>query len=126
MSQRAALQALDASIMTAMRGAGFADAATYTAPAGLPVACQVYVDQLAQFFGGDNAEVAGYRTTVTFFRSEVPRPIRGANVVADGVTYTLDQLDAQDESMSRWVVLRDIGEAQGETVTIIDGGGDPL
>lgn len=105
MSQRLALQALDASIMTAFAGVGFADAAVYTAPAGIPVACRIYVDNVAQFFGGDNAEVAGYRTTVTLFRSEVPRPIRGATVVADGVTHTLDQLDAQDESMSRWVVL---------------------
>ncbi len=105
MSQRAALQALDARIMTAMHGAALADGAVYTAPAGFPVVCQVYVDNVAQFFGGDSAEVAGYRTTVTLFRSHVPRPIIGATVLADGVLYTLEQLDAQDESMSRWVVL---------------------
>ncbi|MDQ3160595.1 MAG: hypothetical protein M3Q51_06175 [Pseudomonadota bacterium] len=105
MSQRAALQALDASIITAFATVGFADAAVYTPPSGIPVDCRVYVDNVAQFFGGDSAEVAGYRTTVTLFRSDVLRPIRGATVFADGVTHTLDQLDAQDESMSRWVVL---------------------
>ena len=105
MSQTAALRALDASIMTAMRGIGFGDVGVYTAPAGLPIAVQVYVDRVAQFFGGDSAEVAGYRTTVTLFRRDVPSPVRGATVLADGVTHTLDQLDAQDESMSRWVVL---------------------
>lgn len=105
MSQTAALRALDASIMDAMLGAGMADAAVYTAPAGLPVDCNVYVDRVAQFFGGDSAEVAGYRTTVTLFRNQVPSPVRGATVLADGTTHTLDQLDAQDQSMSRWVVL---------------------
>ena len=106
MSQTAALRALDATIMTAMRGAGMADEAVYTAPVGLPVACHVYVDRVAQFFGGDSAEVAGYRTTVTLFRAQVPRPIRGATVLADGQAYTLDALDEQDQSMSRWVVLQ--------------------
>ena len=105
MSQTAALRSLDASILTAFRGAGLADSGVYTAPAGLPVAVEVYVDRVAQFFGGDSAEVAGYRTTVTLFRRDVPSPIRGATVLADGVLHTLDQLDAQDESMSRWVVL---------------------
>ena len=105
MSQRAALQALDNSILNVFQGVGFADAAAYTAPAGLPIACRVYVDRAAQFFGPDGGEVAGFRTTVTLFRTDIPRPIRGATVVADGDTHTLDQLDAQDESMSRWVVL---------------------
>ena len=105
MSQTNALRALDASIMASFLGAGLADSAVYKPPTGFPVLCHVYVDRVAQFFGGDTTEVAGFRTTVTLFRAQVPRPVRGATVVADGVTHTLEQLDEQDQSMTRWVVL---------------------
>lgn len=105
MSQTLALRALDADIMAGMQGAGFADAALYSTLVGPPVAVEVYVDRAAQFFGPDGMEVAGFRTTVTLFRAQVPRPVRGSTVVVDGETLTLDQIDLQDESMSRWVVL---------------------
>lgn len=105
MSQTATLRALDAALMTAFHGAGLADTGVYTALPGAPVPCRVYVDRVEQFFGGDGTEVAGYRTTLTLLRADVPRPVRGATVAADGVTYTLEQIDAQDASMSRWVVM---------------------
>ncbi len=106
MSQSAALRALDASLVDAFAGAGLADAATYTAPAGLPVPCRVLVDDEAQFFGDGAGEVAGHRTLLSLFLAEVSTPVRGAVVVADGQTYTLASLETRDQSLERWVVTR--------------------
>ena len=106
MSQTAALRALDASLVDAFAGAGLADAAVYTAPAGAPVPCRVLVDDEAQFFGDGAGEVAGHRTLLSLFLAEVPTPVRGAVVVADGQSYTLASLETRDQSLERWVVTR--------------------
>lgn len=106
MSQTSALRALDASLAAALRGAGLADAATYTASGGLPLACTVLVDDEAQFFGDGRSEVAGHRTLIGLLLAEVPAPERGAVVVADGQTYILGELETRDQSLERWVVTR--------------------
>lgn len=107
MSQTNALRALDASLIGAFAGAGLADAATYTPPAGGPVLdCTVLVDDEAQFFGEGSSEVAGHRTLIGLLLSEVPTPERGGVVVADGQTYVLNALETRDQSLERWVVTR--------------------
>lgn len=103
--QSATLRALDAAILEGMVGIGFADTATYAAPGGgAAVPCTVMVDEAVQVFG-DAGEVVGTRTLVTLFQAEVANPLRGGTVVADGSTYKLDEEDARDQSMTRWVVV---------------------
>jgi hypothetical protein len=104
MSQREALRDLDASLVTAFQANGFADEATYTAPAGVATACVVLVDDQVAEYGEDGATVVGYRTLIRIFLREVAAPVRGATVVADGKTYRLDELESRDQSMERWVV----------------------
>ena len=106
MSQKAALRALDASLVDAFVGAGLADTALYTPPGGAGIPCRVLVDDEAQFFGEGAGEVAGHRTLVGLFLAEVPTPERGALVVADGQTYMLASLETRDASLERWVVTR--------------------
>lgn len=107
MSQIDALRALDASLINAFAGAGLADAATYTPPAGgKAVDCTVLVDDEAQFFGEGSSEVAGHRTLIGLLLAEVPNPERGGIVVADGQTYVLNVLETRDQSLQRWVVTR--------------------
>ena len=108
MNQTAFLQELDAGIVGAFADAGMADAATYTPPGGgTAVACSVLVDRNVQFFGDDGAEIVGTRDLVSLFLSEVAAPARGGTVTltATSEVLKLDQPDARDESMSRWVVI---------------------
>lgn len=110
MSQRQALQALDATMAAAFVEAGIGDVAEYFAPDGsAAVPCRVLVDDEAALFGGDDgvAPVAGHRTMVTLFLAEVPVPRRGAQVVVAGdATYRLNELELRDQSRERWVVTR--------------------
>lgn len=105
MSQQDTLRALDAQIMGAMLAAGFADAATYTAPAGSPVNCSVYVNHNAGFLDQDGVEVASNRTVIGILRADVNRPVRGAVVVVGPESFTLEEMVQRDESMQRWVVM---------------------
>lgn len=106
MSQKAFLRDLDASIVGGLRDAGMADSGSYTPPAGATIeGVDVLVDRNVAFFGEDGATVAGYREVVTLFLDHVAAPVRGGTVVVDGDTFVLDALDAQDASMSRWVVV---------------------
>lgn len=107
MSQKAFLRDLDASIVGSLRDAGMADTGTYTPPGGGAAIPDVdcLVDRNVAFFGEDQATVAGYRDVVTLFLDQVPAPARGGTVVVDGDTFTLDALDEQDASKSRWVVV---------------------
>lgn len=106
MSQTTTLRAMDAAIVGAMLDGGFADAAVYTPPGGgASIACSILVDRAVAFFGQDDAEVAGYRDTITCFAAEVPTPQRGGTFTVGPDVFTLDELDARDESMQRWVVV---------------------
>ncbi len=107
MSQLETLRAMDADIVGALRDAGMADIATYTPPGGGAAVAGVdaLVDRAVAFYGTDGATVAGYRNVVTLFKDQVADPQRGGTVTIDSEVFTLDDLDAHDESMSRWVVL---------------------
>lgn len=107
MNQRAALRDMDAVIVGAFMDVGMADAATYVAPGGgAPLPCSVLVDRAAQFFG-ENGAVAGTRVAITLFLSEVATPEQDGTLTltATSEAFKLDEIDAQDESMSRWVVV---------------------
>ena len=107
MSQRDTLQALDRDLVAAFKSAGLADDALYTAPgAPEPVECEIFVDREADFYGDDGSPIAGHRTLVTLFKHDVPAPVRNATVLvpAEGVTYTLAEIESRDQSMERWVV----------------------
>lgn len=104
MSQTSALRNLDAGIAAAFRAAGLADGATYTAPAGAPIACTVLVDRDVELLGSDGADVAMRRTVVTLFLGEIAAPAAGAVVAADGSSYTLEAKLDGDQSRERWVV----------------------
>jgi hypothetical protein len=107
MSQVDFLRGLDADIVGSLRDAGMADIATYTPPeAGSPVhGVDALVDRAVAFYGTDGATVAGYRNVVTLFKDQVADPQRGGTVTVGSEVFTLDELDAHDESMSRWVVI---------------------
>lgn len=106
MSQSAALRALDADIAAAFLDAGMADTATYTPPGGgIALPCTVMIDVAVQYYGEGHGQVVGTRDLVTLFLADVPNPLRGGTVVADGKVYKLDDEDARDQSMSRWVVI---------------------
>lgn len=104
MSQRDTLRDMDDTLVAAFKGAGLADDAVYTPPAGAPVSCEVMVDEGIAEFGEDLATVVGRRTLVSLLLRQVPNPVRGATVVVDGTTYTLDIPESRDQSISRWVV----------------------
>lgn len=107
MSQRQMLQDLDATLVSAFMDAGMADAAVYTPPGGSGTACRVLVDDQVEVYGDGPGEVAGHRTLVTLFLSEIPTPRQGAQVVIAGEpTYTLVEIFERDQSRERWVVTR--------------------
>lgn len=107
MSQVQTIRDMDAFIIEDLLRAGMADEATYTAPTpgATPVPCHALVDRAVQFYD-EREGVAGHRTTVVLFQAQVAAPGRMGviTITASGETFTLDQLDARDESMSRWVV----------------------
>lgn len=113
MSQRTALQQLDATIMGKMLGAGLADAAEYlasdAAPGVDPTPCNVLVDRDVQMYGDDVAEVAAPKTLITLFLAQVAAPVRASVVTINPGTpaaesFKLDAQTKRDESLSRWVV----------------------
>lgn len=98
MSQTDFLRDLDAEIMSALGAAGMADQALYgTTP------CAVYVDRNAQFLGDHPGITAGQRVVITFQRAQVS-PERGGIVTLGAETFLLNELVAEDESISSWVV----------------------
>lgn len=105
MSQRATLQALDAQLVDAFKGAGLADAGTYTPPGGGgAVAVDVMIDREVQIFGDEGSDIPAPAVVVTLFLAQVT-PARGGTVVADGDTFKLCDEIARDESRVRWTVL---------------------
>lgn len=106
MSQQAFLREFDADAFACFLGAGMADTAEYTAPAGgAAIPCEVLVDRDVRDYGEDASPVATSYTLVTFQRDQVT-PERGGTVVVDSESFTLDAEVRKDESISRWVVTR--------------------
>ena len=105
MSQAAFLHDIDDRLMTAFHAAGMADDATYTAPAGSPVACRVYVDRDPATLEQMGVEIAGNRIVVGILRAEVDRPDVGGTLAIGSETFTLEARIHADESLTRWVVL---------------------
>ena len=107
MTQQATLRDIDSQIVSQLITAGLGDLASYTPPGGgaSTDGISVLKDQVYAEFGDDAGAVGGIKTVITFYLSEVPVPVRGAVITIGARTYKLDQLDAQDDSMSRWVVV---------------------
>lgn len=108
MSQQAALRALDAEIHAGLADAGFAESGTYTPPTppgGAAFTVRVMRDdvQVDQF--GDNRAVASTRTELLLLKSDFTVAARrGGTVLVDGVTFTLEDLVEEDQSLVRWTV----------------------
>lgn len=107
MSQQTTLRELDSLIASHLISSGLGDIASYTPPdSGSSVdGISVLKDHVFVEFGDDASAVGGYKTVITFYLSEVPVPRRGGVITIGAKVYKLDQLDAQDDSMTRWVVL---------------------
>jgi hypothetical protein len=107
MTQRAALQNLDAAIHSAFARAGLAVVGTYLPPGGDPsvdtLVCRVYVDRGVQQLG-NYAEVVGAKDVVTLLLEDVAAPVEKATVVFDGETVRLKTMESSDDSRQRWVV----------------------
>lgn len=103
MSQRDALQAMDADIVAAFVAAGLADTATYTPPGGgTALPCQVMVDRNVEIFAEGGADVPTRGIVIALQLAEVPAPARGG-VVAIGTEQLqlVAKVDA-DESLEKW------------------------
>lgn len=103
MGQQSTLRALDASLHTAFARAGIAETGTYTPPAGSPVACRGYRDDVTLDQVGDLRPVVGTRIVATLLRDDVATPVKGATWLVDGVTLTLESKVAEDQGVSRWI-----------------------
>ena len=109
-----ALKMLDATIHRQMVAAGLAEgparAQYMPADGGAAIPARVYVDRSMQQ-AGELGTVTGARTIIGILREDVPEPRKGSLIVIQGEggseTFELEEKDAaQDESMSRWVVIR--------------------
>lgn len=100
---RAVIQNIVGEMADAFVAAGLADAGVYTAPGGSPVNCRVFITRGRLPFG-DFGKVVGNECTLTLLLSEIPAPVRGATVVADGQTFTLAALVKDDDAVSEWEV----------------------
>ncbi|MGR4895025.1 hypothetical protein ACIPR8_07085 [Stenotrophomonas sp. LARHCG68] len=104
MSQKAFMQAFDQAAIGSFMVAGMADAAKYTAPGGVAIACSVMVDRGTQVWGDDGMPVALGEISVAFQRADV-EPEKGGIVVVDGDTYRLTDKLKDDASLVRWLVV---------------------
>ena len=107
MSQESTLREFDSLIVSSMISAGLGDIGSYVPFGGGSTrdGISVLVDKVYAEFGNDAGAVGGVKTVLTLYLAEVPVPLRRSTVQIGAKLYTLDQLDAQDESMSRWVVV---------------------
>jgi hypothetical protein len=107
MSQQSTLREMDSLIASQMISAGMGDIGVYTAAGGgITTGISVLLDTVLAEFGDDAGSVAGTKTVLTLYLSEVPVPTRLSTVQIGAKVWKLDSLDAQDESMSRWVVVQ--------------------
>jgi hypothetical protein len=85
--------------------AGMADIGTYTAPTigAVPVSCRVVINRGQAPFGGFGT-VMGDKTSLRILLQEIPAPLRGAVVAADGGSFTLVKELTNDGALSTWEV----------------------
>ena len=106
MSQQSTLREMDSLIASSLISSGLGDIGIYTAAGGgVTNGISCLVDTVQADFGDDQGAVAGTKTVLTLYLSEVPVPTRQSTVQIGPKVWKLDSLDAQDESMSRWVVV---------------------
>jgi hypothetical protein len=107
MSQQSTLREMDSLIASSLISSGLGDIATYTPYGGGASidGISVLVDTVLAEFGDEPGAVAGTKTVITMYLSEVPVPTRRSTVQIGAKVWKLDSLDAQDDSMSRWVVV---------------------
>ena len=95
----------DATVAPLFKAAGMADAGTYTAPSGSPVAATFYVDRDIVA-----VDAAGYakdaRTQITMQHAEVGVPEKGAVITIGSESFKLFERATSDESQSAWWVSR--------------------
>ncbi|KRG54108.1 head-tail joining protein [Stenotrophomonas nitritireducens] len=107
MNQKAFLQRFDALAFGALRNAGVADAASYTAKGGIQsVPCTVMLDEGVQQFGDDDlAPVATLSSRIRLQLAEV-KPGGGAvvRIIATGKQWVLVKKLAGDASSELWEV----------------------
>lgn len=107
MSQEQTLKEFDSLIVSHFISSGLGDVGNYTPYGGGASVdgISVLVDKVYAEFGDDAGSVGGMKTVITMYLSEVPVPTRLSSIQIGSKVYKLDSLDAQDESMSRWVVV---------------------
>jgi hypothetical protein len=106
MAQLAFRQQIASDMFDGLVDAGMADPGTYTPPGvgQTPVDCRGIVINRGQAPFGTFGTVSGNKTTVRLLCTEVPTPLRGAVVVADGGTFVLVEELANDGALSTWSV----------------------
>ena len=106
-SQRTALQQMDADIVAVMADNGIAEAATYTPPGGgAAVPCTVMVDRDTQPYAVDQMSVATARALVTIYFADVPVQLGGGvvHLTEADEDLTLGEELHRDESRVQWIV----------------------
>lgn len=103
MSEGAWKQNFDRNFFGAWGAAMGGLSATYTPPGGVAVSVDVLKEVNVEQFGDDGSPIA-FHAVVLKFRREQIEPASRAQVVVDGVTYTLAQHIGGDESLSHWAV----------------------
>lgn len=106
MAQLAFRQQIAGDMFDGLVDAGMADAGTYTPPGvgQTPVDCRGIVINRGQAPFGTFGTVMGNKTTVRILLAEVPAPLRGAIVAADGGSFELVKELLNDGALSTWEV----------------------
>lgn len=105
MSEAAFIRERDADFFSAWSTVVGGIAATYTPPAGAPVACQVLLDHGVDQFAEDDRAPVSIMATRAAFRREELEPATGGTLVVEGTTYRLVQrISGSDPSLSVWTL----------------------
>lgn len=106
MSQLAFRPQIASDMFDGLVDAGIADIGSYTPPGigQVPVSCRVVINRGQAPFGTFGT-VMGDKTSLRILLEEIPAPLRGAVVVADGGTFTLVKELSNDGALSTWDVV---------------------
>jgi len=105
MAQLAFRQQIASDMFDGLVDAGMADLGTYTPPGigQTPVPCRVVINRGQSPFGTFGT-VMGDKTSVRILLAEIPAPVRGAVIAADGGSFELVKELANDGALSTWDV----------------------
>ena len=105
MSQLAFRQQIASDMFDGLVTSELADNGTYTPPGISPTVlpCRVVINRGQAPFGTFGT-VLGDKTTLRFLLAEVPSPVRGAVIAADGGNFTLVKELSNDGALSTWDV----------------------